>query len=208
MATTTTKPKTLLDLNSRQLKQRIEAVHITNQLEAHIMLHRLAGVLHRTPLAKRGAALAKYQQRWPDLVTRCLKCCSQVGAKRLPTPEEKEQWSNVPLAEGIFNLYPLCGFVELDGKECPIERLREPGHLYEVHAPNGYHFAVELMHTKLCIDTADLYERLAGERLEPCQCSDDEKDEPVNVCVVCNPAVHGICGDPDCLCAPESEVAE
>ncbi len=76
----------------------------------------------------------------------------------------------------IYNLtkpiYPLYGFIILDGHQCPIEDLRgswsKPDPIYEVMAPKGFHFDVEQVHTLLCCDLAEIKMRCGMNNLEPC----------------------------------------
>jgi len=69
-------------------------------------------------------------------------------------------------------LYPLYGFVKIDGQVCAVEDLRgewsAPDPLYEIMIPTGFHVADELIHSMLCATIADARERAAYARLTPC----------------------------------------
>lgn len=68
--------------------------------------------------------------------------------------------------------YPLYGFVTVSGEDCPIEDLRgswkSPDPIYEVMAPTGKHFALEGLHSLLCVSLEDALARLADESLALC----------------------------------------
>jgi hypothetical protein len=84
------------------------------------------------------------------------------------TKDQKEDYSGV---------YPLRGFVELDGQTCILEDLRGYGSpsdpKWEVVAPNGYHFFPEDTHTVLGFSQADLFERISGTDVLKCDCDCD-----------------------------------
>ena len=84
-------------------------------------------------------------------------------ARRANSAEQKAYSEIVPTP-----LYPLYGFVKVEGQLCYVEYLgegpREPN--YEVLAPNGFHFD-GLLHTLLCVDLKDLDVRTSY-GLEPC----------------------------------------
>ncbi len=79
------------------------------------------------------------------------------------TPEQKSAYA------ATKPVYPLYGFVTVDGRKCAVESLvGDPDLKYEVMAPEGYRFAGEETHTLLCIDMADLRGRLAGATFAKC----------------------------------------
>lgn len=69
-------------------------------------------------------------------------------------------------------IYPLYGFIKIDGLPCPIEDLRgswsKPDPIYEVMAPTGYHFDADETHTLLCVDLQDVRVRCGMNNLERC----------------------------------------
>lgn len=84
--------------------------------------------------------------------------------------------------QGAYSgLYPLYGFVPVGGKQCAIEYPNEKesdGPVFEVMAPDGFHFIGEELHTLLCFDMEDLKTRITY-GLEPCgpQCAEQGKVE-------------------------------
>lgn len=84
---------------------------------------------------------------------------------RKATGLESQQWRSQPDA-----LYPLHGFVKLNGYDLPVEYVGEgkgqPN--YEVHAPNKTHFRHAGTHTILATTLRDLTDQLAGEFLVKC----------------------------------------
>jgi hypothetical protein len=82
------------------------------------------------------------------------------------TAAEKEAYAKDPLT-----LYPLHGYVMVDGHRCPLEDLRgawsRPDPVWELLAPAGYHFgAGEMTHSLLGYTQADAIDRAWC--LEPC----------------------------------------
>lgn len=67
-------------------------------------------------------------------------------------------------------VYPLYGFIRVDGQRCAVEDLRgkwsRPDPVWEVVAPAGYRFAVEGLHSMLGEDHRELLDRVVG--LEEC----------------------------------------
>lgn len=68
-------------------------------------------------------------------------------------------------------LYPLYGYIKCDGIDCVVEILNQEDNKYEVHAPNGWHFVPDYLHTMLAVDLADLRERVSNNGLV--ECDDD-----------------------------------
>ena len=70
-------------------------------------------------------------------------------------------------------IYPIHGYVKLDGVECVLEDLRrfatdfDPR--WEMVAPEGYHFFPEGTHTVLGFSQKDLFDRLAGTSVNKCE---------------------------------------
>ena len=83
---------------------------------------------------------------------------------RRATPNEQNAYAGITPAP----LYPLYGFVKVDGRLCYVEYPGEGrgGPNYEVIAPTGFHFDGPL-HTLLCVDLKDLDTRTSY-GLEPC----------------------------------------
>lgn len=82
------------------------------------------------------------------------------------TPAERLAW----MQKG--ELYPLYGYVIVDGQRLVVEDLRgcRESHdpTYEVHAPDGKHF-VGGLHTLLCYGIKDVKESVEGEMpIVPC----------------------------------------
>lgn len=100
--------------------------------------------------------------------------------------EEKQAWSDNPK-----EIYPLWGWVLLrHGTRCAVEDLRghwsAPDPVWEVHAPDGYHFGSgEGTHSLLCYSQNDVRDRLSYATLIRCgeECSGWIGEE-----VVSNPA--------------------
>lgn len=71
-------------------------------------------------------------------------------------------------------LYKLHGHVALGAHLCRLEDLRgawsRPDPVWEVHAPDGYIFQPEGLHSLLGHTQSDLAERLEGATVEACQC--------------------------------------
>lgn len=88
--------------------------------------------------------------------------------ERRATVLEKQQY------DARQPVYPLWGFIKVDGQECPIEYTGEgPGNPnYEVMAPDGRHFVDGPLHSMLCADLKDLRERVSHAQLESCHCDD------------------------------------
>lgn len=85
---------------------------------------------------------------------------------------EKRAWAASPT-----EIYPLWGWVKLKhGTECAVEDLRgswgSPDPVWEVHAPDGYHFGSgEGTHSLLCHNQADIKDRCSYATL--LRCDDD-----------------------------------
>lgn len=64
-------------------------------------------------------------------------------------------------------VYPLYGFMKIDGRLCFIERITgDPDLKYEVMAPDGYHFTSGT-HTILCVNLEEV-RNCTAENLEAC----------------------------------------
>lgn len=91
---------------------------------------------------------------------------------RKATTAETATYATTRTVDGGHPLYPLCGFVMLDGRECPVEFLgrswckEDPQ--YEVLAPVGYHFKHEGIHSMLGESLRDIRDRVFGEALAAC----------------------------------------
>lgn len=74
--------------------------------------------------------------------------------------------------EAYKGIYPLYGFVKIEGHECPVEFLGsvagEDDPRYEIMMPDGFHVAQEWIHTRLCWTLAEVREEARSITLEPC----------------------------------------
>lgn len=101
-----------------------------------------------------------------------------MGRIRIATEEQRDQY-----LEGK-PVYPLHGFIRVDGTDCAIEDLRglaSPGDpKWELMAPAGHQFFPEGLHTMLGFDQADIIERASGQliiKCDPgCDCGWDADD--------------------------------
>lgn len=112
---------------------------------------------------------------------------NQLKARLRPaTDEAKQAWADNPR-----EIYPLWGYVMLrHGTACPVEDLRghwgKPDPVWEVHAPDGYHFGSgEGTHSLLCHSQADILDRCSYATLVRC---DDDCRGWISNDVVDNPA--------------------
>ena len=86
------------------------------------------------------------------------------------TAAEKDDYRINGYGPGKPGLYPLFGFIKVDGRMCPIELLNEPDNKYEVMAPIGFHFGGgENVHSLLCVDQADIEVRTGCVPLDQCK---------------------------------------
>lgn len=81
---------------------------------------------------------------------------------------------------GHSGLYPLYGWVTVNGHRCAVEDLRKSWSKddpqFEVIAPAGHHFTEypgascnDALHTLLCMNLADVRERAELHQVEKCQ---------------------------------------
>jgi hypothetical protein len=82
---------------------------------------------------------------------------------RKATAAQKETyWAAKPV-------YPLYGYIKVDGQSCAVEDLKgDPDLRFEIIAPKGFHFFPAETHTLLCENLADLKERATSNDLVPC----------------------------------------
>jgi hypothetical protein len=82
----------------------------------------------------------------------------------LATQEQKDAYNDGS------HVYPLHGYVKVDGRECEVERCGndKDNPQYEVMAPAGFHFDPDFTHTLLCFTVKDLDERTRMNSLEAC----------------------------------------
>jgi hypothetical protein len=59
--------------------ERIEAARRNDPSFAHVLLHGAAGVYNHTPHPVRQQRLVKFEHKFPELVSACLRMCSQTG---------------------------------------------------------------------------------------------------------------------------------
>jgi hypothetical protein len=85
---------------------------------------------------------------------------------RRATQEEKVAY----LATPPRKVYPLWGWVKIEGHRCPIEfpNEGEGNPKYEIMAPEGFHFMYDETHSLLCYDMKDVVARSSGAVLTPC----------------------------------------
>ena len=93
----------------------------------------------------------------------------KTGTYRKATAAEQTAWANAPMPSDPtlrLNLYELRGYLQVGGTELPVEKTTDG--LWEVHAPDGQHFAPDGLHTVLGDGLSDLEQRLESMDLECC----------------------------------------
>jgi hypothetical protein len=85
------------------------------------------------------------------------------------TRQERDEYASLFYGDGSPVAYPLAGWQDVDGTRCAVEALVDDADFsFELMAPIGMHFT-DGPHSLLCIDAADVAERAASSRLEPCR---------------------------------------
>ena len=89
----------------------------------------------------------------------------------MPTLRKATQAEKQVYANSGHKVYPLYGYVTLDGVWCAVEDLRGVGGKdepkYEVMAPEGFHFRYAETHSILCLKREEVFQA-ANDRLVKC----------------------------------------